>query len=86
MKFGQSRCLGLNRIGETFVKTWFAYLPVKVGSEIRWLEKVSVRYQAVMGLDKYKTVSFQAQEFLNQPIDNSIGYQSKYKGPMATRR
>lgn len=86
MKFGQSRCLGLNRIGETYIKTWFAALPVKVGKEVRWMEKVSVRYQAVMSTDQYKTVSFQAQEFIDQPIDNSVGYQSKHKGPMATRR
>jgi hypothetical protein len=51
---------------------------------MRDLNLATPRY--ILQPDQYKTVSFQAQEFLNQPIDNSIGYQSKYKGPMATRR
>lgn len=87
MQFGQKKCLGFHRVGETYIKTWFAIKPVKIGREIRWLEKVSVKFQAVVSLDRYQTVSFQPQSFIDQPtVDTSVGYQSKYKGPMATRR
>lgn len=32
-------------VGDTRVKSWFALLPVKIGNDLRWLEKVTVEYQ-----------------------------------------
>lgn len=31
--------------GERRTSTWFAFLPVTIGKETRWLEKVAVRQQ-----------------------------------------
>jgi len=32
------------RHGDRKIKTWFAFLPVTIGGETRWLEKVTVLY------------------------------------------
>ena len=31
--------------GDIRVKTWFAFIPVKIGKNIRWLETVQVEYR-----------------------------------------
>lgn len=31
--------------GDTKMRSWFAWLPVTVGNETRWLERVTVMYQ-----------------------------------------
>lgn len=35
-------------VGETRVKSWFAILPVRIGSDCRWLERVTVEYKLTM--------------------------------------
>ena len=37
-------------IGEKRVKTWFAWLPVKINNDCRWLERVSVEFELKMAL------------------------------------
>lgn len=33
--------------GETRTQTWFAIWPVKIGNEIRWLERVTVEWKYI---------------------------------------
>ena len=35
------------RDGDKEIKTWFAFLPVTIAGETRWLEKVTVVYEYV---------------------------------------
>lgn len=30
--------------GDVKIKSWFAFLPVKIGDDYRWLERVTVEY------------------------------------------
>ena len=33
------------KIGDIRVRSWFAFFPVHIGNEVRWLERVTVREQ-----------------------------------------
>lgn len=37
--------------GDTRIKTKFAFLPIKIGDEVRWLEKVTVKQEYREGYD-----------------------------------
>lgn len=35
------------KLGGEKTKTWFAFLPVKINKQIRWMERVTVKFQRV---------------------------------------
>ena len=71
MKFGKSN----NEIGVRIIKSYFAFLPVKIDNEIRWLERVHVLgYYEVMGV--LDIVYFNPVCFLKSKDDER---QNRYK-------
>lgn len=57
-------------VGFVEVKSWFAIKPVRIGSEIRFLEKVTVERRVILVPNKilgYDVKAWQNQAFLPNP-------------------